>query len=71
MVETGPAITFGISFLRRKWSKETLVESAYAFEQVSMEMGTALLAYLGTHVCVSLSDLARLNELNSRLWLRI
>jgi amidase len=32
-VERGPGIPFGISFLGRKWSEETLIGIAYAFEQ--------------------------------------
>ncbi|KAI9730901.1 MAG: hypothetical protein M1834_005619 [Cirrosporium novae-zelandiae] len=32
-VENGPGIPFGISFLGAKWSEETLIEIAYAFEQ--------------------------------------
>lgn len=32
-VETGPGVPFGISFLGPKWSEETLIEIAYAFEQ--------------------------------------
>ena len=33
VVETAPGIPFGISFLGAKWSEETLIEIAYAFEQ--------------------------------------
>ncbi|PHH91318.1 hypothetical protein CDD83_966 [Cordyceps sp. RAO-2017] len=32
-VERGPGIPFGISFLGSKWSEETLIGMAYAFEQ--------------------------------------
>ena len=31
-----PGIPFGISFLGKKWSEETLIEIAYAFEQKSL-----------------------------------
>lgn len=33
VVEVGPGIPFGVSFLGAKWSEETLIEMAYAFEQ--------------------------------------
>ncbi|KAL5117324.1 hypothetical protein ACEQ8H_004769 [Pleosporales sp. CAS-2024a] len=33
LVETAPNVPFGISFAGRKWSEETLVGLAYAFEQ--------------------------------------
>lgn len=33
VVEMAPGIPFGISFLGAKWSEETLIEIAYAFEQ--------------------------------------
>ncbi|KAL6857577.1 hypothetical protein ACO1O0_005018 [Amphichorda felina] len=36
VVEMGPGIPFGISFLGRKWSEQTLIEIAYAFEQRSL-----------------------------------
>lgn len=35
VIETGPGIPFGISFLGKKWEDEILVECAYAFEQAS------------------------------------
>ena len=33
MVSVGPGVPFGISFLGRRWSEETLIGLAYAFEQ--------------------------------------
>ncbi|KAM4057778.1 amidase [Hirsutella rhossiliensis] len=35
-VEKGPGIPFGISFLGRRWSEETLIEMAFAFEQQTL-----------------------------------
>ena len=36
MVSVGPGIPFGIAFLGRRWSEETLIGLAYAFEQRTM-----------------------------------
>ncbi|MCJ1373951.1 hypothetical protein MMC20_005181 [Loxospora ochrophaea] len=36
LVETGPNIPFGISFLGAKWSEASLISYAYAFEQRTM-----------------------------------
>ncbi|KAI0446133.1 amidase signature domain-containing protein [Xylaria telfairii] len=36
VVEKGPGIPFGLSFLGPKWSEETLFEMAYAFEQQTL-----------------------------------
>lgn len=36
MVNVGPGIPFGISFVGAKWSEETLIGFAYAFEQRTM-----------------------------------
>ena len=36
VVEMAPGVPFGISFLGAKWSEETLLEMAYAFEQRTM-----------------------------------
>ena len=36
VVEIAPGIPFGISFLGAKWSEETLIEIAYAFEQKTL-----------------------------------
>jgi amidase len=36
VVETGPGIPFGISFLGRKWDEETLIECAFSFEQATV-----------------------------------
>ncbi|RFU80807.1 amidase signature enzyme [Trichoderma arundinaceum] len=33
LVETGPGVPFGISFLGRKWSEEALIGLAYGFEE--------------------------------------
>ncbi|TVY62812.1 putative amidase [Lachnellula suecica] len=33
LVETGPNIPFGLSFMGNKWSEETLISFAYAYEQ--------------------------------------
>ena len=33
VVEIAPGIPFGISFLGAKWSEETLIGMAYAYEQ--------------------------------------
>ena len=38
MVDIAPGIPFGISFLGRKWSEETLIGLAYAYEQRTMVM---------------------------------
>ena len=35
-VEMAPGVPFGISFLGRKWSEETLIEIAYDFEQKTL-----------------------------------
>jgi amidase len=35
LVEVGPGIPFGLSFLGRKWSETTLITAAYAFEQAT------------------------------------
>ena len=35
MVSVGPGVPFGISFLGRRWSEETLIGLAYAFEQIT------------------------------------
>ncbi|KAF2702951.1 amidase signature enzyme [Pleomassaria siparia CBS 279.74] len=40
VVETGPGIPFGISFLGHKWEEEKLIEMAYAFEQRTLVRGT-------------------------------
>lgn len=36
MVNVGPDIPFGIAFIGRRWSEETLISLAYAFEQRTM-----------------------------------
>lgn len=36
MVSVGPNIPFGIAFIGRRWSEETLISLAYAFEQRTM-----------------------------------
>jgi amidase len=36
LVQSGPNIPFGISFMGRAWSEETLLGFAYAFEQRTM-----------------------------------
>ena len=33
LVRSGPGMPFGLSFLGRKWSEESLIGFAYAFEQ--------------------------------------
>lgn len=35
LVETGPGVPYGISFLGRQWSEAKLIGLAYAFEQIS------------------------------------
>lgn len=40
VVEIAPGIPFGISFLGSKWSEETLIEIAYAFEQRTLIRNT-------------------------------
>ncbi|KAF7585840.1 hypothetical protein BBP40_010038 [Aspergillus hancockii] len=40
VVEMAPGIPFGISFLGPKWSEETLIEMAYAFEQRTLARGS-------------------------------
>ena len=40
VVDAAPGIPFGISFLGAKWSEETLIEIAYAFEQRTLVRGT-------------------------------
>lgn len=35
-VNVGPGVPFGISFVSRRWSEETLISLAYAFEQRTM-----------------------------------
>ena len=39
MVESGPGMPYGLSFLGRKWSEERLIGLAYAFEQRTMVRG--------------------------------
>ena len=36
MVSVGPNIPFGIAFIGRRWSEETLISLSYAFEQRTM-----------------------------------
>ena len=45
VVEDGPGFPFGISFLGARWSEETLIEIAYAFEQKTLVRDT-----LGRHI---------------------
>ncbi|KAJ9193918.1 hypothetical protein DTO166G4_5850 [Paecilomyces variotii] len=40
LVEQGPGTPFGISFMGAKWSEESLIEMAYAFEQRTLVRGT-------------------------------
>lgn len=40
LVEQGPGTPFGISFMGAKWSEESLIEMAYAFEQRTSVRGT-------------------------------
>ncbi|KAJ0420940.1 amidase signature domain-containing protein [Aspergillus carlsbadensis] len=40
LVNTGPGIPLGISFLGPKWSEESLIAMAYAFEQRTLSRGT-------------------------------
>ena len=40
VVDIAPGVPFGISFLGAKWSEETLIEIAYAFEQKSLVRDT-------------------------------
>ena len=39
LVETGPGVPFGLSFMGGMWSERELVGFAYAYEQVSMHRG--------------------------------
>ena len=36
MVDVAPNVPFGIAFIGRRWSEETLISLAYAFEQRTM-----------------------------------
>lgn len=39
LVETGPGVPFGLSFMGRKWSEARLAGFAYAFEQLTLVRG--------------------------------
>jgi amidase len=45
MVNVAPNIPFGLAFIGRRWSEETLISFAYAFEQRTM-MRTKMNAYI-------------------------
>ena len=49
VVEMAPGIPFGISFLGAKWSEETLLEMAYAFEQRTL-VRERLKRYINPHM---------------------
>ena len=77
MVDIAPGIPFGISFLGRKWSEETLIGLAYAFEQRTQvwRKGKPLVSptvelsnLLDLHADVNDSDLVQQHHVALRPW---